>query len=117
MQARRPFLLVLAAGMLVGSPSRGQGPVGAPRIESERDDFADEETEEDEIETDRDSFTPATTTAGYGRTIFEAAHSFIDNRAHRRRIERHTDVRHLRLRLVILGRGRVGLRDPLQHQQ
>jgi hypothetical protein len=44
------------------------------------DDEGDEE-EEDEIETDRDSFTPATTLAGAGRSIFEAAHSFIDNRS------------------------------------
>src|SRR5262245_17074542 len=36
--------------------------------------------DEDEIETDRDSFTPATTLAGPGRTIVEAAYSFIDNR-------------------------------------
>lgn len=35
---------------------------------------------EGEIETDRDSFTPATTTAGAGRWITEAAYSFIDNR-------------------------------------
>jgi hypothetical protein len=35
---------------------------------------------EDHIETDRDSFTPATTTAGQGRSILEAAYSFIDNR-------------------------------------
>lgn len=42
----------------------------------------DEESEdaEVEIETDRDSFTPATTVAGRCNTIFEAAHSFIDNR-------------------------------------
>jgi hypothetical protein len=33
-----------------------------------------------EIETDRDSFTPATTTAGRGRVITEAAYSFLDNR-------------------------------------
>jgi hypothetical protein len=39
------------------------------------------EEEDDEIETDRDSFTPATTTTPGGRTIVEAAHSFIDNRA------------------------------------
>ncbi|MGE0759635.1 MAG: transporter [Pirellulaceae bacterium] len=39
-----------------------------------------EPAERDEIETDRDSFTPATSTAGFGETIFEAAHSFIDNR-------------------------------------
>jgi hypothetical protein len=36
--------------------------------------------ERDEIETDRDSFTPATTTAGRGRLIVESAYSFIDNR-------------------------------------
>lgn len=39
-----------------------------------------EETEADEIETDRDSFTPATTVAGRGRWIVESAWSFIDNR-------------------------------------
>jgi hypothetical protein len=39
-----------------------------------------EAEEEDEIETDRDSFTPATTTAGFRRTIVESAWSFIDNR-------------------------------------
>lgn len=36
---------------------------------------------EDEIETDRDSFTPATTTAGDQRWIVEAAYSFIDNQS------------------------------------
>jgi hypothetical protein len=34
----------------------------------------------DEIETDRDSFTPATTIAGRGRLILETAYSFVDNR-------------------------------------
>jgi hypothetical protein len=34
----------------------------------------------DEIETDRDSFTPATVIAGRGRLILETAYSFIDNR-------------------------------------
>src|SRR5690242_15675446 len=38
------------------------------------------ESEEDEIETDRDSFTPATTTTASGRMIIESAWSFIDNR-------------------------------------
>lgn len=42
--------------------------------------FDESEEAEDEIETDRDSFTLATTTAGCGRIIFEGAHSFIDNR-------------------------------------
>jgi hypothetical protein len=35
---------------------------------------------EDAIETDRDSFTPATTTTGRGRLIVESAYSFLDNR-------------------------------------
>jgi hypothetical protein len=38
------------------------------------------ENERDEIETDRDSFTPATTTAGRNRLIVESAYSFVDNR-------------------------------------
>ncbi|WP_246119950.1 transporter [Blastopirellula retiformator] len=36
--------------------------------------------EEDEIETDRDSFTPATSVVGYGHTVVESAYTFIDNR-------------------------------------
>src|SRR5262245_34326343 len=36
--------------------------------------------ERDEIETDRDSFTPATVIAPRGRFILESAYSFIDNR-------------------------------------
>jgi hypothetical protein len=47
---------------------------------SEPLEIAEEEYEEDEIETDRDSFTPATTLAGCGRVIIEAAHTFVDNR-------------------------------------
>lgn len=39
-----------------------------------------QEAEEEPIETDRDSFTPAVTTAGAGRLILEAGYSFIDNR-------------------------------------
>jgi hypothetical protein len=35
---------------------------------------------EERIETDRDSFTPATTTAGRRRLIVESAHTFLDNR-------------------------------------
>ncbi len=37
--------------------------------------------EEEHLETDRDSFTPATTTVRSGQTIFESAYSFIDNRS------------------------------------
>jgi hypothetical protein len=39
----------------------------------------EESEEEDEIETDRDSFTPATTTTPACRLIVESAYSFIDN--------------------------------------
>lgn len=39
-----------------------------------------EEQEEDHIETDRDSFTPATTTVGRGRLVLESAYTFVDNR-------------------------------------
>jgi hypothetical protein len=41
----------------------------------------DREPEEDEIETDRDSFTPATSVVGQGRLVIESAYSFIDNRS------------------------------------
>lgn len=36
--------------------------------------------QEDEIVTDRDSFTPATSVVGHHRTVVESAYSFIDNR-------------------------------------
>ena len=39
-----------------------------------------EDTEEQELETDRDAFTPATSTAGKRLTIVESSYSFIDNR-------------------------------------
>ncbi len=49
---------------------------GGPRLREPGEVFG----EEDEIETDRDSFTPATTLVGRGRTIVETSYSFIDNR-------------------------------------
>lgn len=39
-----------------------------------------EREEEDEIETDRDSFTPSTSVVGRRRTVVESAYSFVDNR-------------------------------------
>ncbi len=38
------------------------------------------ESEDEELETDRDSFTPATSVVGRSRIVLEAAHSFVDNR-------------------------------------
>ncbi len=61
-----PLLLLAAAAAAMPHPfAAGQEAAGR---------------EEDEIETDRDSFTFATTTAGAGRSILETSYSFIDNR-------------------------------------
>lgn len=55
-----------------------------PRTEAAADAGAPESGDEgeaaDEIETDRDSFTPATTVVGAGRLILESAYTFTDNR-------------------------------------
>jgi len=53
-------------------------PAEVPRAEPE--ERRPESRFEDAIETDRDSFTPATRTAGRGRFIVESSYSFIDNR-------------------------------------
>lgn len=50
-----------------------------PWMSRENRDEADD-GEEEHLETDRDSFTPATTTVDTGRIIFESAYSFIENR-------------------------------------
>lgn len=42
--------------------------------------WVDEVDEEEPIETDRDSFTPATSTVAQGRLIIETAYSFVDQR-------------------------------------
>ncbi len=56
---------------------------GSRATGSERETGREQEAEpEDEhLETDRDSFTPATTTVGAGRLLFESAYSFIDNKS------------------------------------
>jgi hypothetical protein len=54
--------------------ARGQESAGEEPAEAPEDPFAEH------LETDRDSFTPATTTVGTGRWIVESAYSFIDNR-------------------------------------
>jgi hypothetical protein len=56
-----------------GSAPEGLEPAGESRPEGRAEEGS-------EIETDRDSFTPATRTAGRGRLIVESAYSFIDNR-------------------------------------
>lgn len=56
------------------APWLGQGETEAA------DEVGQEEQEEEELETDRDSFTPATTTVGTGRVLFESSYSFLQNR-------------------------------------
>jgi hypothetical protein len=50
-----------------------------PSTEEENQTERAEEPEPDEIETDRDSFTPAVSTAPRGRFILESAYSFLNN--------------------------------------
>jgi hypothetical protein len=52
-------------------------PLAAAELGGETTDADDEQGE---IETDRDSFTPATTVAGTSRLILESAYTFTDNR-------------------------------------
>lgn len=75
------------AGTIVWpGPQRGEWPFESDerRMEGERRGEGErergEERERDEIETDRDSFTPATTNVGRGRLIFESSYTFLDNR-------------------------------------
>jgi len=70
---RLPAALLMAVAALAAAADRTLGqtqPAAAATVARERD----------EIETDRDSFTFAPTTAGARRTILEASYSFIDNR-------------------------------------
>jgi len=63
--------LVLSLVVSVDQPvamAQGERPEGA------------EAPEKPELETDRDAFTPATSTVGYQLTTFESSYSFIDNK-------------------------------------
>lgn len=67
---------VVSAGFAMAAQESAQESASA----LEGGEFLSEaEEEESEIETDRDSFTPATSTVAWGRTVFESAYSFIDN--------------------------------------
>ncbi len=54
---------------------------GGREAEAEEPELEGEGEGAEEIETDRDSFTPATTTVRRGRIILESAYSFINNRS------------------------------------
>ncbi|QEG02786.1 hypothetical protein Mal15_69070 [Stieleria maiorica] len=78
MHLQRKWHLFFAIWLFACGELHAQTSLGIEPLLS--DQRATEVEVEDEIETDRDSFTPATTTAGKGRWITEAAYSFIDNR-------------------------------------
>ncbi len=53
---------------------------GALSVVGQEPEGSGESAAKDEMETDRDSFTPATSTVGFGRALFETGYTFIDNR-------------------------------------
>jgi hypothetical protein len=63
---------LLAPVFIVGSSVAGVG---------QEPEVGREVAADDEIATDRDSFTPATSTVGFGRALFESSYTFTDNRA------------------------------------
>ena len=73
----------LAAFLICWSPVHAQDfadllePLAEPWLSSEE---SRTESDDEPLETDRDSFTPSTTTVGLNRTIFETSYSFIENR-------------------------------------
>jgi hypothetical protein len=76
------MLLLLAGGGTVAAQDAAQEPepLDVPALREPDEVFDEELDEDDEIETDRDSFTPATTVAGRGRLLLESSYSFIENR-------------------------------------
>ena len=73
----RRILLVLALILFLW----GSSIVPSAVAQTERFGSSGEGEEERELETDRDAFTPATSTAGKWLTIVESSYSFIDNRS------------------------------------
>ncbi len=71
----RKALLICAVSLLAWAA----GCLTAAFAQSEMREF-DSESAERELETDRDAFTPATSTTGLGLSILESSYSFIDNR-------------------------------------
>jgi hypothetical protein len=83
------LVVLLAPAGLLGQQQEANPQAGTfPQLselpfDSQEEALSEIETEnpfDDPIETDRDSFTPATTTVAAGRWIFESAYSFVDNR-------------------------------------
>lgn len=83
--SRAALCLVVLAGLLRGAPARGQDFADVRDFVFDRSLFGSnpEESEgedEDKLETDRDSFTPATTVMKRGEVLFESSYSMLDLR-------------------------------------
>jgi hypothetical protein len=65
---------------LRGAMANGSAGRSSEVPEARSSESSEAESEEDHIETDRDSFTPATTTVRPGRIVLETAYTFQDNR-------------------------------------
>lgn len=78
-------LCLCAAGGAAAQDVRFELEPGRAEAGEEMGEF--EDPWEEHLETDRDSFTPATTTVGARRLLVESAYSFIDNRT---RLETHS---------------------------
>ena len=81
MPVRAAIPCILFGLFIASLRAEGQEPArqGTP-VETLEQLTGEKATEKDEIETDRDSFTPATTIVGRRRLIVESAYSFEDNR-------------------------------------
>ncbi len=75
-----PALLTIVCGSIAPGQEITQlfAPLAAPWLS--QDDPGESEGQEEDLETDRDSFTPSTSTVGTRRVLLEAAYSFIDHR-------------------------------------
>lgn len=71
--------LLFALICTVSMWTHGNTSVAVAQAEADRRG-GEEEGEERELETDRDAFTPATSTVGKSLTVVESSYSFIDNR-------------------------------------
>lgn len=80
------FVLSLAGGVVPRAVAQTRQPQQRqPAQQTEQSEGEGEagpdEPEERELETDRDSFTPATSTVGRRKAVLESSYSFIDNRS------------------------------------
>ena len=79
-RCRQLALAVLIVGNIGGTGSHAFAQMAQLDRQVEAGPAAGQEAEQPELETDRDAFTPATSTVGLERAVVESSYSFIDNR-------------------------------------